>query len=104
MLSWMKSTKETQDKDWRIIAKEKQAEREDRLPLKWRVTDLPSEDVLDVTSLFAERKWLNEQETAITALSAVELAKAIKARAFTSVAVVEAFAHRATIAQQPVNP
>jgi len=91
-------------KDWRVIAKQKQDERESRLPSKWRIKDLPSDGILDVTQLFAERKWLNDQEMAITGLSAVELAKAIKDRQYTSVAVVEAYAHRATIAQQLVNP
>jgi Asp-tRNA(Asn)/Glu-tRNA(Gln) amidotransferase A subunit family amidase len=51
-----------------------------------------------------ERKWLNEEELAITGLSAVELAQAIKDKQYTSVAVVEAYAHRATITQQLVNP
>jgi hypothetical protein len=91
-------------KDWRVIAKQKQEERDSRLPSKWRIKDLPSDDILDVTQLFVERKWLNEEELAITGLTAVQLAKAIKERQYTSVAVVEAYAHRATIAQQLVHP
>jgi hypothetical protein len=87
-MSMMGSTNESEmpKKDWRVIAKQKQEERESRLPAKWRI------------------KWLNEEELAITGLSAVELAQAIKDKQYTSVAVVEAYAHRATIAQQLVNP
>jgi hypothetical protein len=106
MMSMMGSTNESEmpKKDWRVIAKQKQEERESRLPAKWRIKNLPSDDILDVTQLLMERKWLNEEELAITGLSAVELAQAIKDKQYTSVAVVEAYAHRATIAQQLVNP
>ena len=41
---------------------------------------------------------------AITNLSAVDLAIAIREGRYTAVAVIEAYAHRATIAQQLVNP
>jgi hypothetical protein len=106
MMSMMGFTNESEmpKKDWRVIAKQKQEERESRLPSKWRIKDLPSDDIIDVTQLIVERKWLNEEELAITGLTAVGLANAIKDRKYTSVAVVEAYAHRATIAQQLVNP
>jgi len=93
-------------KDWKTIAARKQQDRQARLPVKWLVQgqDLPSKDVLDVFQLIVERKWLNEEELAITGLSVVDLAAAIKKREYTALAVVEAFAHRATIAQQLVNP
>lgn len=93
-------------RDWKAIAAEKQRDRQARLPLKWLVQDqdLPSKDVLDVMPLIVERKWLNEEELAITGLSVVDLAAAIKKRKYTAVAAVEAYAHRATIAQQLVNP
>ena len=61
-------------------------------------------EVLDVTQLIVERKWLEEEELAITGLSVVDLAAAVKECKYTAVAVVEAYAHRATIAQQLVNP
>lgn len=97
-------TSKKPEKDWQLIAKQKQDERESRIPSKWRIKDLPSKDILEFTRLVEEFKWLNERELEITALSAVELAKAIKGGKYTSVAVVEAYAHRATIAHQLVNP
>jgi len=94
------------EKDWKEIAVRKKAERESRLPEKWLVKtdDLPSDSVLDVTQLCAQHKWLKEDELAITNLTAVDLAQAIKQGRCTAVAVIEAYAHRATIAQQLVNP
>lgn len=94
------------EKDWKEIALRKKAERESRLPEKWLVgaDDLPSDSGLDVTQLCARRKWLDEEELTITGLSAVDLAHAIKEGRYTAVAVIEAYAHRATIAQQLVNP
>jgi len=93
-------------KDWKAVAAQKQQDRQARLPVKWLIQDqdLPSKDVLDVTQVIVERKWLDEEELAITGLSVVDLAAAIKKRKYTAVAVVEAYAHRATIAQQLVNP
>jgi amidase len=95
-----------QKKDWREIASRKKAERQSRLPEKWLVKtdDLPSDSVLDVTQLCASLKWLNEEELLITGLSAVELAAAVKEKRYSAVEVVKAYAHRATIAQQLVNP
>jgi amidase len=92
-------------KDWRQIAQHKKEEREGRLPAKWRIEadDIPSDEVLDVSQLCVGRKWLDEEELAITGLSAVDLAAAIKARKYTALTVIEAFGHRATIAQQLVN-
>jgi len=56
LASW--STDEP-EKDWKEIATRKKAERETRLPEKWLVgaDDLPSDSVLDVTQLCAQRKW-----------------------------------------------
>jgi amidase len=100
------ATKQGQKKDWKAIAAQKQQERQDRLPTRWLIQDedLPSKDVFDVTQFIAENKWLNEEELAITGLSVIDLAAAIKERQYTALAVVEAYAHRATIAQQLVNP
>ena len=92
------------EKDWKEIVVRKKAERESRLPEKWlvKVHDLPSDSVLDVSQLCIQHKWLDEEELTITGLSAVGLAHAIKERRYTAAMVVEAYAHRATIAQQLV--
>lgn len=92
-------------RDWKAIAAQKQQDRQARLPVKWLIQaqDLPSKEVLDVMPLIVERKCLNEEELAVTGLSVVDLAAAIKERTYTALAVVEAFAHRASIAQQLVN-
>lgn len=97
--------KET-DKDFEQIAQDKRAQREARLPQKWLIDpqDLPSDDTLDVTGLCAGRGWLSEQELAITNSSMVQIASDVKKGRYTAEEVIEAFAHRATIAHQLVNP
>jgi amidase len=94
------------EKDWKSIAQRKQQERLDLLPTEWIIdsSQLPAESTLDVTQLCDTLDWLNEEELAITGLSVVELAAAIKDGKYTSTTVIEAYAHRATIAQQLVNP
>lgn len=80
-------------KDWRQIARDKEAEREARLPSKWLLSAnaIPSDDVLDVTNLAAQQEWLSKQELAITNTSLVQLAQHIKERRNTAVEAVEAF-------------
>jgi amidase len=94
------------EKDWKSIAQRKQQERLDLLPTKWTIdpSRLPAESTLDVTQLCDKLEWLNEEELAITGLSVVELAVAIKEGRYSALTVIEAYAHRATIAQQLVNP
>lgn len=89
---------------WEVAVQQKTAERQDRLPAKWLVPEagLPGDEVLDVSTLAAG--WLTSTELAITQLTVTRLAKAIADRKFTSIQVVEAYAHRATIAQQLINP
>lgn len=91
---------------WEDIVQKKLDERQDRLPAKWLVpeAELPNETMTDVSKLCATNKWLVDKELAITSLSVVNLAKAIADKRYTAVQVVEAFAHRATIAQQLINP
>jgi amidase len=93
------------DKDWKVIAQSKQEQRRKRLPIKWTIdpNQLPNETVLDVTGICDELRWLDKEELAITDLSVVELVVAVKDRRYTASKVVQAFAHRATIAQQLVN-
>jgi len=94
------------EKDWRSIAERKQQERSARLPTKWIIdaSRLPADSTLDVTELCDKFKWLNKEELAITDLSVVELAAAIKDGKYSSTTVIEAYAHRATVAHQLVNP
>lgn len=84
----------------------KRAERASRLPTEWLIpeAELPGNDVRDVTGLCAERRWLSQDELDITVMSAVKLASSIAKGSRSSVEVVKAFAHRATIAQQLINP
>lgn len=92
--------------DWQAIVARKRAKRDSLLPPKWLVpaAELPADEVTDVSKLCAEKGWLSPDELAITALGAAELAKAIYNGQYSSVSVIEAFAHRATIAQQLLNP
>jgi amidase len=94
------------EKDWKSIAQRKQQERLSLLPTKWTIdsSQLPADNTLDVTQLCDTLEWLNEEELAITGLLVVELAAAIKDVKYSSTTVIEAYAHRATIAQQLVNP
>jgi len=47
---------------------------------------------------------MNKEELRITGLSVVELAAAIRDGTYSVSTVIEAYSHRATIAQQLVNP
>jgi amidase len=94
------------EKDWKSIAQRKQQDRLGLLPTKWTIDSgqFPADSTLDVTQLCDTLEWLNEEELAITGLSVVELAAAIRDGKYSSTTVIEAYAHRATIAQQLVNP
>jgi amidase len=94
------------EKDWKSIAQRKQRERLGLLPTKWTIdsSQLPADSTLDVTQLCDTLEWLDKEELAITGLSVVELAAAIRDGKYSSTTVIEAYAHRATIAQQLVNP
>jgi len=94
------------EKDWKSIAQRKQQERLDLLPNKWTIdpSRSPEDSTLDVTQLCDTVEWLNKEELTITSLSVVELTAAIKDGKYSALTVIEAYAHRATIAQQLVNP
>lgn len=93
-------------KDWQQIVSEKRAKRQSRLPPKWLVPDdeLPAEGTLDVTSLCKDKGWLSTEELDITAKTVTALTSIIAAGQVSAVDVVSAFVHRATIAQQLLNP
>jgi len=92
--------------DWQDISDRKRAERQSRLPVQWIIPDheLPTTDVLDVTKLCQEKGWLSAEELDITSQTVVQLSKALSTSKLTALAVVSAFAHRATIAHQLLNP
>lgn len=91
---------------WEIAAQKKIAERQSRLPKQWLVpvSQLLGDNILDILNICKEKGWLDSTELAITQLTVVELARAIADRKYTAVQVVRAYAHRATIAQQLINP
>jgi hypothetical protein len=76
-----------QSTDWQATVKEKRAEREAKLPTKWKIeiSDLPSDDVTDVIQLCRDRKWLTDTEMIATESTMVELAAAIKNKEHTAV-------------------
>lgn len=92
--------------DWKAVVEQKRIERQSRLPTQWLVpeNELPSDDVKDVTTLCAEKGWLSKEELFLTEASITSLAAGIGKGDWTAETVVKAFAHRATIAQQLINP
>lgn len=90
--------------DWQAVVARKRAERQSRLPARWLIPqhEIP-EASADVTGLCEKNGWMDWKELQITGLDMVALAADIKERKYTSAEVVEAFAHRVTIAQQLVN-
>jgi amidase len=93
------------ENDWEEVVERKRAARQALLPAEWLIAEdeLPSDQVLDVTSLCAERGWLSEEELGITTKTIVRLSEEIKTGQLSSGKVVSAFAHRATISQQLTN-
>jgi amidase len=93
-------------KDWQAVVERKRATREALLPSQWLVPDdqLPTEEVYDVTNLCAEKEWLAPEELSITTKTVTALAALIAVGRVSALEVVSAYAHRATIAQQLLNP
>lgn len=94
------------EKDWKGVAQRKLSERENRLPLEWKAkpSELPNDTVLDITRVHVLLDQLTEEELWITGLSMVALAGVIKEGKCSASTVTKAYAHRATLAQQLVNP
>lgn len=95
---------------WKAIAQRKQAERSSRIPSKWRLPThiLPKDPPLlshgaqNVLSL--PRQFLSQAEIAITeSYSIPSLLSALSGRKLSAVEVIDAFCHRAAIAQQLTN-
>jgi len=93
-------------KDWKAIVARKRAARQASLPSGWLVpaNELPTEAVYDVTHLCAEKEWLTPEELNITSKTITALAALVAVGRLSALEVVSAFAHRATIAQQLLNP
>lgn len=98
----MEQTKE----NWKAVVAQKRAARQALLPSKWLIPDheLPTEEVLDVTNLCAEKEWLSPKELNITLKTVTALSALIAEGRVSALEVVSAYAHRATIAQQLLNP
>jgi hypothetical protein len=66
---------ENPKKDWKAVVVRKRAAREALLPPKWLVpeTELPTEEVYDVTNLCAEKGWLTPEELDITTKTVTQL-------------------------------
>ena len=93
-------------KDWKAVVERKRTARQALLPSQWLVPDveLPTEQVYDVTNLCAEKEWLTPEELNITSKTITALAALIAVGRVSALKVLSAFAHRATIAQQLLNP
>ena len=92
-------------KDWKAVVVRKRAQKDALLPSQWLISEheLPSEQVYDVTNICSEKGWLSPEKLDVTGKTVTELAKTIEAGKVSALAVVSAFAHRATIAQQLLN-
>ena len=98
----MEATKE----NWKVVVERKRTARQALLPSQWLIPadELPTEEVYDVTNFCAEGKWLTPEELNITTKTITALAALIADGGVSALDVVSAFAHRATIAQQLLNP
>jgi amidase len=93
-------------KDWKAVVARKRAARQLLLPSQWLIPadELPTEEEYDVTNLCAEKEWLTPEELNITTKTITALAALIAVGRVSALEVVSAYAHRATIAQQLLNP
>ena len=93
-------------KDWKVVVERKRTARQALLPSPWLIPadELPTEEVYDVTNICAEKEWLTPEELSITSKTITALAALIAVGGVSALEVVSAFAHRATIAQQLLNP
>ena len=91
---------------WTDIVRAKQAQRYDRMPEDWSIPSdkLPSPDRKDVIDFIDETSWLSPLEKQITGSSGTEIVSKASTGAWRASDIVRAFCHRATIAQQLLNP
>jgi hypothetical protein len=97
---------EESKKDWKAVIIRKREARQALLPSQWLIPagELPTEEVYDVTDLCAEKEWLTPEELNITSKTVTALAALIAVGRVSALEVVSAYAHRATIAQQLLDP
>lgn len=88
---------------WTQVAELKQQTREKNLSKyqSWRLDQIPSEDVLDVSQLVLSK--LSERERAIVHLDATAITAAIREREYTAVEVLIAFCKVTVAAQDTTN-
>ena len=89
---------------WQDTVTAKQAERASRIQKDWIIpsSQLPPDTTLDVTRLI--ESWLSPQEVEITNSSATAIVRKASTGQWKAVDIVRAFAHRACLAQQLINP
>ena len=87
---------------WQERVNAKIAQRDARIPVEWRLRDVPSPDALPNVLNYI-RSFLSAEELTITESSAVDLVAQLAAGALTAVTVCKAFCHRTALAQQLVN-
>ena len=88
---------------WKDIAAAKRESILESIPLKWRISQIPSsEEQKDVTGPFI-RQFLTEKEIKITETDAVGIASQVSSGSWNAVEVTEAFCHRASLAHQLVG-
>ena len=89
---------------YKQVAQEKQAQRDRAIPTEWKLKELPSPDVLNVTDVPRTSRILSDEELHITEdYDATALAQAIASRRLKSIDVTIAYCKRAAIAQQVTN-
>lgn len=90
---------------YKAIAERKVKERDAKFKKEWLIpeSDLPSQDVNDVTNWINKSGFLSEEEIAITETDAPGIISNIKEKKWTSFQVASAFCHRASIAHQLTN-
>jgi len=89
---------------YKDIVAHKISERDAQFPSKWLVPEdqLPSES--DISQFIKSSNLLTTQELDITESSATYILHQIRSQEWSSLQVITAFAHRASIANQLVNP
>ncbi|KAK3623988.1 putative amidase [Elasticomyces elasticus] len=95
----------SEQETWQTIAARKQAQRESKIPLEWRIPKdiLPSADINDVQDFPRLSGLFTDQELAITETTATDVVEKIASGVWSSEEVVRAVCKRAAIAQQLIN-
>lgn len=84
---------------WESIAASKRKSVYEAIPVEWRLSEIPSIEQVPNVYAYLE-KVLSKEESEITNLTAIEIAKKIKLGQLTSLVVTKAFCHRAALTHQ----